>query len=702
MTESPEVESRPGSRRGLLRAAVTVGAATAGLAACSSQSSGAGAPPVRTSGGPTGSGTTGPTLPGSTSAATGPVSSTASPVPQPSPGALRLVRPQDGADAADRDESAALTGRTQQQAPQPLEYRAAAASTAPAAPAAGTGTAAASSAATTAGKASSTAQAAARTVATAASATAATSSAAASASPIPSTPVSSTPAPASATLTTAAPATGAQPQARDQAASAAAARAVQKATVFGAAGKLSDAQAKEHLLRRATFGPRPSDRADLNRVGIDAWLEGQLTQVPDPMGDAIAGQFNREGTSISQVLGAIPRYSWDRQVEVAQMVLGRWIFSSRQLYEIVVDVFANLLNCTTPSESLWACGPDYHHQVIRKHAYGKYRDMLLAALRHPAMLTYLNNDQSTREHVNEDLGRELLELHTVGVTGGYTEQDVVNSARILSGRGVDHTPQTFQYKPDRHYVGQVTVMGFTDPNTAADQGLDMGDRYLTYLATLPATAKTVARKLAVRFVCDQPPQELVDRLAKTYLDSDTAIVPVLRALFAADEFWAAVGQKTRRPVEDLVASARALDIPLPDPAAARKAVISLYWRSWDAGNAPLGWTPPDGYPDVAAAWEAAGQMLQRWSTHRGLAEGWFDGMKPLTAAEEFKPKSGETIGAWVDRICTFLLGATLPAERRAALVDFVGGSDSSPTTGQEWKASQIAALVLDSLYFQAR
>ncbi len=691
-----------GSRRGLLRAvaALGAGAASAGLVACSSSqpSGGGGAATTQPAGGGPSAGSAAPWSAPASSATTevsaSAVPAAASPV-QPAAGTARLLRPQDGAAAADRDESAALAGTRQgeQKAPQPVEYPAAATATSP------TATASSSPAATRASASPTTT---APTATASPTATSATAKAAVAAGTLTAAAGASATAAASTTGATGTSTGGAEPRARDDAASRAAARGVQEATVFGAAGRLSPAQAKEHLLRRATFGPRPSDRADLDRLGIDAWLEGQLTQVPDPMGDAIAAQFNQAGTSIPAVIGSIRPYAWSAQMETAQMLLGRWIFSTRQLFEIVVDVFSNLLNCAMPTDGLWATGADYHHEVVRKHAYGKYRDMLLAAMRHPAMLGYLNNDQSNRTHVNEDLGRELLELHTVGVTGGYTEDDVVSSAKILSGRSIDYTPMTFTYKPSHHFVGPVKVMDFSDPNSDPDKGLELGDRYVSYLSTLPATARTVARKIAVRFVSDNPPQALVDRLAAAYLDADTAIVPVLRALFASDEFWSSVGQKTRRPAEDMVACARALDIQLPDPAAAKKGIAALYYRAVEAGHAPLRWGPPDGYPDVAAAWESAGQMLHRWTTHRGLTGGWYEGLKPLAATETFQPKPSETMGPWVDRICTYLLGATWPAERRAVLVEFLGGSESTPVQGHEWKASHVAALVLDSLYLQVR
>ena len=137
--------------------------------------------------------------------------------------------------------------------------------------------------------------------------------------------------------------------------------------------------------------------------------------------------------------------------------------------------------------------------------------MLLASARHPAMMRYLDNASSQKRSVNENYGRELLELHTVGRDAGYTEVDVRNSAYILTGRTVNRQAQ-FTYEARRHWTGEVKVMDFTNPNGDAAAGMDLGDAYVRYLAFHPATATRIAHKLARRFVCDDPPQTLVDRL----------------------------------------------------------------------------------------------------------------------------------------------------------------------------------------------
>jgi uncharacterized protein (DUF1800 family) len=245
---------------------------------------------------------------------------------------------------------------------------------------------------------------------------------------------------------------------------------------------------KAHLLRRATFGPRPKDVADLHRLGIDEWLHRQLnpTLIKDTRGNRAAALFPLEGAKPSTILKRTKRYSWDAMMATTQATLARQIFSDRQLYEIVVDVFANRLHVAVPGEQ-WHTSPSYITDVIRRHAFGSYEGMLLAAMKHPAMLAFLNNDQSRPADVNENLGRELLELHTVGRDAGYTEAMVRASAKILSGRTWDYDTGEYFFEPPWHWTGHVHVLGFQHANSSIHRGEAVGDAYLRYLAHHPAT-----------------------------------------------------------------------------------------------------------------------------------------------------------------------------------------------------------------------
>ncbi len=466
----------------------------------------------------------------------------------------------------------------------------------------------------------------------------------------------------------------------------------------------------EHLLARATFGARPADRAAVAKLGLDGWLARQLapTSLADPEGDKIRAAFPLAGKSIAGVRGSVAEFSWDAMFQTGQLALGLQVHSSRQLYEIVVDVFANLLNVTMPSDNAWDCGSDYHRTVIRKHAFGRFEDMLLAAMRHPAMLRYLNNDESTKTSVNENLGRELLELHTVGVMSGYTETDVRNSAYILTGRTFDWKTGQFVHDPDRHWTGPVSVLGFKSSNRTASGGLAVGDAYLRYLARHEATARTVARKLAVRFVSDNPPKSLLDRLARSYLRNGTAIVPVLKTLFSSTEFWSAPQQKTRRPLEDFVGAARAVDVRVNGNV--RDGVQGWYWNLQGAGHAPLAWIPPNGYPDVVAAWQSASSMVRRWNTHRSLTHSWGENMRPpQLLRQQLRPTKGMTYGAWVDLMSHRVIGKALDAPRKKAVLAFLEAKASTVVPdwmadpkNEAWLAGEVTALVLDGPHHQLR
>ncbi|MGH9113055.1 MAG: DUF1800 domain-containing protein [Acidimicrobiales bacterium] len=464
-----------------------------------------------------------------------------------------------------------------------------------------------------------------------------------------------------------------------------------------------------HLLRRTTFGPTPALVDEVHASGIDPWLDAQLAPetLADGEADGVWALYPRAAMAPEQVRRNVERYAWEAMAEYGRATLARQIWSTRQLYEVMVDLWANHLNVPMPSGPAWDVGVSYHNDVIRTHALGSFTDMLLAAMRHPAMLRYLSNDQSTRKAVNENLGRELLELHTIGVGSGYTETDVRNSAYILTGRtvanGKDNGAEgTFLYDPERHWTGPVAAAGFRHDNGDPGGGLALSDAYLRHLASLPATAHTIARKIAVRFVADDPPPELVERLAGAYLEGGTQIVPVLRLLFRSSEFWAAVGQKTRRPLENLAASARVLGVR-PGPGTP-KVVETWYWSAGKMGHRPLAWPAPNGYPDVRAAWRSSGGLLELWNRHRGLVHGWDEGVTYTPAGQLADGRPQATVGEYVDSLCQRLCFQTFQPHHRDVLAVFAGAGADTPTaqTRMDELVEHLAPLILDSPYFALR
>lgn len=456
-----------------------------------------------------------------------------------------------------------------------------------------------------------------------------------------------------------------------------------------------------HLLRRATFGPRPSDVASLNHLGIDEWLHRQLnpSSIHDAAGDHAWKLFPLAGASAATIIRKTKRYSWDAMMATTQATLARQIFSDRQLYEIVVDVFANRLHVAIPGEQ-WHVSPSYVQNVIRKHAFGTYEGMLLAAMKHPAMLSFLNNDLSRKADVNENLGRELLELHTVGRSAGYTEAMVHSSAQIMSGRTWDYDTGEYYYMPPWHWTGHVHVLGFSHANTHDSDGEKLGDAYLKYLAHHPSTARNIARTLAIRFVSDTPSTSLVNRLAKVYLEHGTSIKAVVDAIFKSSDFWAAVGVRMRRPLEDAVGAMRVLDVK--STAGMKTQLGWLYWTLNEAGHTPFGWVPPNGYPDVAAAWLGAGAMIQRWNLHRVMVYGWWDHLKGTAPSKLVHRTPHMTAMQWTRAVAHDLLGVTPKSAHLTAAIHGAKLHAAAAAPTDDWTCGKIAALLLDSPYFQLR
>jgi uncharacterized protein (DUF1800 family) len=454
-----------------------------------------------------------------------------------------------------------------------------------------------------------------------------------------------------------------------------------------------------HLLRRTTYGLTPDLLAQATRVGRTAWLEQQLkpASIRDPEGDAVVRRFPSLALSTPQVRQKYDGGAWNVMFDLGRAALGRAAWSRRQLLEVMVDFWSNHLNVTCPSDNVWDSRHRYDADVIRAYALGRFADLLTAAITHPAVLTYLNNDSSTKRAPNENLGRELLELHTVGVAAGYTERNVLDSARILTGVSVDSSTGEFLYRPRDHWTGPVRVLDFSAANAAAD-GSALAAAYLDHLARHPATARRIATKLAVRFVRDDPPAALVDRLTATYLAEDTAIVPVLRQLLTSPEFFAATDAKSRRPMEATLAAVRALGF---GPARTGLAELTgLYWALDEQGHRPYAWPQPDGYPDRADAWASSASTLARWNITIGLAAGWWPASfthAPLTSLLP-RPRPS-THGALVAALGRRLLQRPLPAAHVAAICAFLEVTTRTPVRADSpvvgWRLPYVVALVLD-------
>jgi uncharacterized protein (DUF1800 family) len=329
------------------------------------------------------------------------------------------------------------------------------------------------------------------------------------------------------------------------------------------------------------------------------------------------------------------------------------MYSTRQVHETMVDFWNNHLHIPVSSNRAWMLRWDYD-QTIRRHALGRFEDLLVASSLHPAMLLYLDNAKSVRDAPNENQGRELLELHTLGRTAGYTERMVKDSAVLLSGYTVDESTWTTRYDKRRHTTRPVQVLGFSNAN-AAEDGSALTVEYLRHLARHPATARMVAGRLATRFVSDTPSDALVAHLAGVYLDSGTDIAVTLRALVASAEFAASFGKKVRTPVDDLVATVRVLGVTASAPTSPDSFSNAIAYLP--RAMLLYSWPRPDGAPETNADWASAARMLASFRMHWLLAGGYHPSSGArYRSSRSWMPRSGIRVDAYVDHVCRLLLG----------------------------------------------
>ncbi len=388
---------------------------------------------------------------------------------------------------------------------------------------------------------------------------------------------------------------------------------------------------QRHLVSRFSYGLNRALVKDVRRQGgARTWFERQLSpaSIGDKKAKAVNGwwpSLNRDKLSLWSRDKNGTEDGWQWVLNYQRWVLNRRIRTRRQVQEVMTEFWENHFYVPATGMNHFIFRKPYG-DFLRGNALGRFEDLLQGALTHPAMLVYLDNAISTKNALNENLGRELLELHTVGLEAGYTEAEVKTSARILTGWRVD-VAKTWDtsYRPGDHATGPVSVLGFSDPNADPD-GRQLTRRYLSYLAHHPSTARRIARKLAVKFVSDNPSQELVDHLAQVFLDNDTAIKPVLRALVDSADFAGSVDAKVRDPGEDLVATYRALNITIKDPpntGGDQHAANCMLWQAGQIGLTPFTWPRPDGAPADNKSWSSPSRMMASFQVHYTLAGGWY-------------------------------------------------------------------------------
>ncbi len=468
-------------------------------------------------------------------------------------------------------------------------------------------------------------------------------------------------------------------------------------------GSILSADPVLHLLRRATYGLTADLVSEVRARGRDRWLDDQLH--PDRVDDGgmakIMSYYPLVSASADQLRALSDQKRRDATSQLIDATLARQVWSRRQLFELMVEFWNNHFNAP-PSHSTYATKPLEDRTVMRANALGRFEDLLLADAKSAPMMFYLGNFRSELDNPNENYGRELLELHTVGIDSGFTQEDVVNSARVMTGRTLDDDG-FFVYDKALHYTGPVRVLGWSAPNASASGGMSVGDDYLRYLARHPKTANQLSRKLAVRFVSDTPSEGLVSMLAGVYLDSGTAIVPWLTALFNSREFAASVGQKRKRPIEHYAASLRTLGIQaLPDNGMSE--VKAMLKRVGGMGMTPFGSLPPTGYPDTTAAWESVAGTLKRWNLHHALSTASAGPLyyPPLTLL--LAGPAPATAGAMVDRLSTAITGQVFTSTHRGAVLKYAGMKAADPYDPAltEHVLTSLVVLILDSAYHTLR
>jgi uncharacterized protein (DUF1800 family) len=402
-------------------------------------------------------------------------------------------------------------------------------------------------------------------------------------------------------------------------------------------GPLTQDQKVIHFLNRISFGPTRETVQRVARQGISVYLEEQLhpETIPDTlMGEKLAGLKTMRLSSRELIeLYPLPRQQAGQEMmgqqpmqgprvvilELQQARLLRAVYSQRQLYEVMVDFWSNHFNIFAAKGADRWLATAYDRDTIRPHAFGRFKDLLLATAQSPAMLFYLDNwlsaaanaaatkfaPNNRRRGLNENYARELMELHTLGVDGGYTQRDVQEVARCFTGWTIrqPRAEGTFYFEPRIHDSGEKMVLGTRIPPGG---GMEDGLQVIDLLARHPSTARFIALKLARRFISDEPPPSLVNKAAEAFLHTEGDILTVLRTLIESPEFFApqSYQAKVKKPLEFVASGLRV--------SGAEVQISHQLLRYLGRMGEPLFLAqPPTGYPDAGASWTSPDMLLTR-------------------------------------------------------------------------------------------
>lgn len=395
-----------------------------------------------------------------------------------------------------------------------------------------------------------------------------------------------------------------------------------------------------HLLSRAAFGPWPGDVERLKQMGRKAWIEEQLQ--PDSIDDTLCTLRTRRFEALTMSPGDAYEFKKpELRNELTRHALLRAIYSKRQLHEVMVEFWTDHLNIDLEKGDCVYFKPTDDREVIRKHALGNFHDLIRASATSPAMLVYLdgrtNRVTKDKPVPNENYARELMELHTLGVKGGYTQADVREAARCLSGWTVnllkpDNTPGKPRTQkvwdrfvgPSRgtsffdeafHDDGEKTVLGQLIPSGGGAKDLD---DLVDIVCNHPSTARFIAKKLCTRFVSYDAAPALIDRVATEFTRTGGDIKAMLRLILNSEDFMAARGTLLKRPFRFMVSALRAFGADTH----VHSSMLShgtgeLVENLNRMGHGLFQFPTPDGYPDEEAPW--MGTLMWRWNFAFALA-----------------------------------------------------------------------------------
>ncbi|HEV7618525.1 MAG TPA: DUF1800 domain-containing protein [Burkholderiaceae bacterium] len=466
------------------------------------------------------------------------------------------------------------------------------------------------------------------------------------------------------------------------------------------------------VLNRVTWGANASLAQQADALGLDNYIERQLhpnqSNLPEPVQQQIAAMtitqhaLDQLAQAMEQRRNDVASLADDDKKQAAQQAyqqelnrlareaatrsLLRALYSPNQLQEQMTWFWMNHFNVHQNKGNLRVMIGDYEERAIRPHALGKFRDLLAATVHHPAMLRYLDNERNAVNRINENYARELMELHTLGVNGGYSQRDVQELARILTGVGVNPGPDApnvrrqlqaqyvrqglFEFNPNRHDYGDKQFLG----QTIRGRGLAELDEAIDRLSRHPSTARFISRKLAMFLVSDEPPAALVKRMSQTFRQSDGDIAAMLRTLFDSAEFGQSLGRKFKDPVHYVVSAVRLAydDKPILN------AGPMLNWLN-RMGEPLYGRQTPDGYPMIETAWASSGQMTTRFEIAKAIGSG----NAGLFKTEGPQPQERAAFPQLANALYfQFLQKALSPATRQAL---------DQAASSQEWNAFLLSS-----------